>query len=59
MRKKIHSQDLKELVLLQCLYYEINPQIQCKIPMAYVTELEHIILKFVWNQKDTNYQSNL
>ena len=31
--------------------YRFNP-ILIKMPMAYFTDLEHILQKFIWNQKD-------
>ena len=44
--KDIHACGLEELRLLKCLCYRFN-EIPIKIPMAFFTEIEQIILKFV------------
>ena len=52
--KIFHAQQLEDLILLKCLYYPNNQQIPCnpyQNTKGFFTELEHIILKFVWTHK--------
>ena len=39
---------LEESILSKCLYH---PRQSIKFPMAFFTELEHKVLRFVWKHK--------
>ena len=49
--KRFHAHGLEELILLKWLQYPKLSTIAMKMPMAIFTEVEQIILKYVWNHK--------
>ena len=53
--KIFHSHELEGLILLKCSYYPKQAtdsmQSLSKIPTAFFTKLEQIILRFVWNHR--------
>ena len=57
-----HVLGLEELILLKYTYYPKQStdliQSLSNHPWQFFTKPEQIILKFVWNKKDPNYQSN-
>ena len=50
-----HALGLEELILLKWSYYPKQSTnfdaIPIKLPMTFLTEVEHILLKLMWNQR--------